>query len=70
MNSRAPAPHLHLSFLSQRLKVWQEEVGAATDWAVSPGRCSRSCSWWPFSCSPGLRQVSDHSHPQGPSSTP
>ena len=69
MNSRAPTSHLHLSFLSQGLKIWQEEVGAATDWASSPGRCGRSCSSWPFSCPEGLRQVSDHSHPQGPNST-
>ena len=70
MNSQAPAPHLHLSFFSQGLKVRQEEVGAATDSAASPGRCSRSYSWWPFSCPPGLRQVSDRSHPQEPNCTP
>ena len=66
MNSRDPAPHLRLSFLSQGLKVWQEEVGAATDWAASLGRCGRSCSWWPFSCSSGFRQVRNRPTLRGP----
>ena len=38
--------------------------------AVFLGRCSHSCSWWPFSWPPGQRQVSDHPHPTGPPPSP
>ncbi|XP_032479104.1 uncharacterized protein LOC116749160 isoform X2 [Phocoena sinus] len=48
-----PSPFLPLSGA-------QSLVGgrpAATDWADFPGRCSHSCSWWSFSCPPGLGQT-------------
>ena len=57
------------AFLSRRLgdlQESQEEAPASPSWAVFLGRCSHSCSWWPFSWPPGQRQVSDHPHPRGP----
>lgn len=61
VNPQVPTPpFLPLS----ALKVWQEKSPAATDCRAFPGRCSCSCSWWPFSYPPGLGQVRDHPHPQ------
>lgn len=58
------------SFLSWGLKAWQKEAPAASDWSAFLGRCSNSCSWWPFSYPQGLGQVSDLPNPQRPNHIP